>query len=164
MARSVRALLRAGLLGLASASLCLSQGCAAIGLAVFAVAAGTAAGAGVSHTLDGIAYKSFTVTLEGLQTATLMTLKRMDIPVSQTQDTEAGRKILATAADRDVEIELDKLTSRTTRLRVVAKRNWLIRDRATATEIILQTDQTLSDNPHLAALGAAARPPEQRAR
>lgn len=156
-----RAWIRGGVLGVAAAALLAIQGCAAIGLTLFAVGAGTAAGAGVSHTLDGIAYKTFTVSLEGLHAAALMTLSRMDISVTASPDTEAGRKILAQAGDREIEIELDRLTSQTTRMRVVAKRNWLIRDRATATEVILQADQTLTDNPHLAALGAEAKPPEK---
>jgi len=92
-----------------------------------------------------------------------MTLERMDIPVNGGQDTQDGRTILAKAADREIEIELDKLTPRTTRMRVVAKRNFLIRDRATATEIILQTDQTLTNNPHLAELGEKDGQPAARA-
>lgn len=143
---------------LAAGGLAAGSGCAAVGLTLFGVAAGTAAGTGVSHTLDGIAYKTFTVPLEGLRTATEMTLSRMDINVTGSQETEAGRKMFARAADREIEVELDKLTSRTTRMRVVAKRGILVRDRATATEIILQTDQTLVDHPHLASLGAPARP------
>ncbi len=163
MAPSLRPRISGIALVLASAGFLASSACASVGLTLFGVGAGTAAGTGVSHTLDGIAYKTFTVPLEGLHAATLMTLNRMDVPVSAEQDTEAGRKVLAKAADREVEIELDRLTSRLTRMRVVAKRNWLIRDRATATEIILQTDQTLSDNPHLASLGGETAPPAARA-
>jgi len=163
MARATRIIPRgvSGLLAIAIAATV--QGCAAVGLTLFAVASGTAAGAGVSHTLDGIAYKTFTVPFEGLHAATLMTLERMDIPVNGGQDTQDGRTILAKAADREIEIELDKLTPRTTRMRVVAKRNFLIRDRATATEIILQTDQTLTNNPHLAELGEKDGQPAARA-
>ena len=128
-----------------------SGGCAAVALTLFGAGAGTAAGTGVGYTLDSISYKTFTVPLTGLTTATVMTLDRMDIKVLDNQETEAGRTITAQAADRNIEIELDRLTTRTTRMRVVARRNWFIQDRATATEIILQTDRTLSTNPHLAA-------------
>ena len=147
---------------IATAIVLVNQGCAAVGVTLFGVGTGTAAGTGVSHSLDGIAYKTFTVPLEGVYSATLMTLERMDIPVNDIQDTEDVRKLVAKAADRDIEVELDKLTSRTTRMRVVAKRSVFIRDRATATEIILQTDQTLRENPHLAELGD--EPPQPKAR
>lgn len=141
-------------LGLAALGLAI-QGCAAVGLTLFSIGAGTATGAGVGYTMDSIAYKTFTVPLPGLTSAVMMTLKRMDIPVSESKEVETGRVITARAGDRDVEIELDRLTSRTTRLRVVAKKNFFVRDRATATEIILQTDQTLTDNPQLAAVPSA---------
>ncbi|MFQ5899326.1 MAG: DUF3568 family protein [Candidatus Methylomirabilia bacterium] len=149
---------------LAAVSLFANQGCAAVGLTLLAAGTGTVAGAGVSHTLEGITYKTFTVPLAGLHKATLMTLKRMDIRVIKDEDARVGREIHAKAGDRDVEIELDKLTSRITRMRVVATKSWLIRDRATATEIILQTDQTLIDNPHLAAISSEELAPAARER
>ena len=41
----------------------LLNGCAAIGLTLFGVGAGVATGTSVSYTLDGIAYRTFTVPL-----------------------------------------------------------------------------------------------------
>jgi hypothetical protein len=128
----------------------LLPGCAAIGITLAGSAAATAAGVGTGYALESITYKTFTAPLDGLTVATLMTLDRMDITVMENQETGAGRTIMAKAGDRDVEIELDRLTSRVTRMRVIAKLNWLVRDRATATEIILQADRTLSDHPYLA--------------
>ena len=122
-----------------------SQGCAAAGLTLFGVGAGVSTGTGVSYTLDSIAYKTFTAPVEDLQGATLKTLKRMDITVKENKPGESGRKIVAMASDRTIEIELDRLTAKTSRMQVVAKRGWLLRDRATATEIIIQTEQTLDD-------------------
>ena len=128
----------------------LLPGCAAVGITLAGSAAATAAGVGTGYALESITYKTFTAPLENLTVATLMTLERMDITVVENQQTGAGRTIMAKAGDRDVEIELDRLTSRVTRMRVIAKLNWLVRDRATATEIILQADRTLSDHPYLA--------------
>jgi hypothetical protein len=147
----VAAGLAVGLLG--------SQGCAAAGLTLFGVGAGVSTGTGVSYTLDSIAYKTFTAPVEDLQGATLKTLKRMDITVKENKPGESGRRIVAIASDRTIEIELDRLTAKTSRMQVVAKQGWLLRDRATAMEIIIQTEQTLDDRPSLAngALPAAAR-------
>jgi len=69
-----------------------------------------------------------------------MTLDRLDMPVIEVEDTEDGQTITAHAGDRAVEIELDRLTTTATRMRVVVKKNMFIRDRATASEIIMQTD------------------------
>ena len=122
------------------------SGCAAIGLTLFGVGAGT----GVSYTLDSVAYKTFTASEEGLQAATLKTLKRMDIQVKENQPTESGRKIVARAGDREIEIDLDRLTTKTSRMRVNAKQGMFFKDRATAAEIIIQTERTLDDEPVLA--------------
>jgi hypothetical protein len=74
----------------------------------------------------------------------------MDMKVEEDQATPSGRMIVAVAGDRTIGIELDRLTTRTSRMRVVAKRGWFFRDRATAEEIIIQTEQTLDNEPLLA--------------
>ncbi len=148
-------MLRGAVVGLAVIALVGNAGCAALGLTLFGVGAGVSAATGVSYTLDSVAYKTFTAPEEGLRAATLKTLKRMDIEVEENQPTESGRKIVAVAADRAIEIELDRLTSRTTRMRVNVKHGWFFKDRATATEIIIQTERTLDDEPVLARGGTS---------
>ena len=123
-----------------------SSGCAAVAVTLF----GVAAGSGVSYTLDSIAYKTFSTSEETLRAATLKTLKRMDMAVKENQPTDAGRKIMAQAGDREIEIELDRLTTKTSRMRVNAKQGRFFKDRATAAEIIIQTERTLDDEPVLA--------------
>lgn len=126
------------------------QGCtAALGLTLFGAGAGVAAGTGISYTLDSIAYKTFTIPIARLQTATLATLRRMGfevkkIHVQERPKAEASREIEAAAGDRDIEIELERLSSRATRMRVNVKRGVFLRDKATAAEIIVQTERTLS--------------------
>ena len=126
-----------GLIVLAAVAL---QGCAGLPLAAFSIVAGTGAGTGVGHALDSITYKTFSVPLSGLSRATVMTLDRLDMPVIEVEDTEDGQTITAQAGDRAVEIELDRLTTTATRMRVVVKKNMFIRDRATASAIIMRTD------------------------
>ena len=127
-----------------------SSGCAAIALTLLGVGAGVGGGTGVSYTLDSVAYKTFTASEEGLRAATLKTLKRMDMQVKEDQPSESGRKIVAQAGDREIEIELDRLTGKTSRMRVNAKQGMFFKDRATAAEIIIQTERTLDDEPALA--------------
>ena len=125
-------------------------GCAAVGLTLLGVGAGISGGTGVSYTLDSIAYKTFTAPEDGLRTATLKSLKRMDMKVNENQPTDSGRRIVAEAGDRTVEIELDRLTAKTSRMRVTVKQGWFFRDRATAAEIVTQTEHTLEGEPRLA--------------
>ena len=127
-----------------------SQGCVGIGLTLFGVGAGVTGGTGVSYTLDSIAYKTFAASEADLRAATIETLKRMAIDVGENQKTETGIDITATAGDRTVEVEIDRITPKISRMRVVVKKGWLFRDRATAGEIIAQTADTLDNKSALA--------------
>jgi hypothetical protein len=130
-----------------------SQGCAAVGLTLFGVGAGVSGGTGVSYTLDSVAYKTFVASDADLRAATIQTLKRMAMDVTDTQKTDTGTDITATAGDRSVEIEIDRITPKTSRMRVVVKKGWFLRDRATAGEIIVQTADTLDSKSALAKNG-----------
>lgn len=123
------------------------QGCAAIAITLLGTGAGVGAGVGVEYTLNGVAYRTFTAGLEKIHGATLVTLRRMAIFVQTDDPTEGGRKLTAEAADRSVEIQIERLTANTTRLRIVVKQGTFFLDRATAGEILAQTGKTLGAGP-----------------
>ncbi len=115
-------------------------GCAGgVGLTMLGIGGGTAANVGVEHTLNGIAYKTFTASLDQVYAANQMALADMSVKITDDAKTESGRQVIAIAADREIEIQFERLTPRMTRMRVVAAENMLFKDSATATEIILQT-------------------------
>ena len=114
-----------------------------MGLTLFGVGAGVATGSSVSYTLDGIAYRTFTATLPQVESATRTALNRMGIKVDATSKTEQGKALSATASDRQIEIEFEAVSSKTTRMRTVAKQGMFFKDRATAGEIIMQTEKVL---------------------
>ena len=117
------------------------QGCIALAL----TAGSMAGGAGVNHTLSGIAYKTFNNPIDELRGATLVTLAEMDMEVTLDDQTEEGWEINADAADREIDIELERLTSTATRMRVVAHDGPIFfKDSATATEIIIATAENIS--------------------
>lgn len=120
-------------------------GCAAMGLTLFGVGAGVTTGTAVSYTLDGIAYRTVTASLPKVERATLAALDRMGIAVEIREKTDQGKRIQAKAADREIEIELEVVSPKTTRIRTVAKQGIFFKDRATATEIILQTEKILNE-------------------
>ena len=117
----------------------LTTGCAAVGL----TALGVGAAVGVNHTLNGIVYKTFSEPLPKVKRATLTALKQMEIPVESVEKTTQGELIKAKASNRAIEVEFESLTPKTTRMRVIADSGGLIKDSATATEIILQTERAL---------------------
>jgi hypothetical protein len=116
-------------------------GCAPLAITAFGVGAAT----GVQHTLSGVAYKTFTASLPEMRKAVVATLRRMDITVSSTQKIELGESITARAADREIEVQLESISSNATRMRTTVKSGFLM-DSATATEIIIQTERTLNRN------------------
>ena len=126
----------------------LLQGCAAAGLAVVGAGAGVGMGTGVEHELNGVGYKTFATPIDAVHHATRATLTRLGMPITADARTQEGWSLTATAADRTIDIELERLTPRTTRMRAVANKGDLFfKDSATSTEIILQTAQTLQDDP-----------------
>jgi hypothetical protein len=109
---------------------------------VAVTAGGVAMATGVTHTLSGMVYKTFTTPEANVKHATLGALNRMQIHVVESKREGTSDKIKARAADRDIEIEIEALTPNTTRMLVVAKKDGgLVHDSATATEIILQTEK-----------------------
>jgi hypothetical protein len=122
------------------------SGCAAgVGVALLGVGAGVAAGTGVDYTLNGIAYKTYAEPASDVHVATRNALKHMSIPIASDTATKDGWEMVANAGDREIEIDVERLTANTTRLRVVANREAIFKDRATAMEIIAQTGDALED-------------------
>src|SRR5574342_703790 len=121
------------------------NGCAApLALTLLGVGAGVSTGTAVSYTMDGIAYRTFTAPLSQVERATLMALNDMGMEVESAEKTDEGKAIKAKGVDRQIEIELQAVSSKTTRIRTVAKDGIFFKDRATATEIIMQTERILN--------------------
>ena len=116
-----------------------SSGCDPVSLTML----GVGAGAGVAHQMGGYASKTFTEGLPRVKQATVTALNRMAIKVDSTEKSKTGEIIKATAVDRKIEIELEALTPKTTRVSAVARRDALLVDSATAVEIIVQTERSL---------------------
>lgn len=118
----------------------LLSGCDPISLTAASIGAAT----GVSHTLNGIVYKTFTAPIKSVEWASVRALKDMGIKVVSRETNETGERVItASARHRDIEVLLEPLSKRTTRMRSTAS-GGLLKDAATATEIILQTERVLS--------------------
>lgn len=126
-------------LTLIAGSVLLLAGCEPISLTML----GVGAGAGVSHQMGGMAYRTFTAPLPKVKSATLTALRRMDIKVNKTEKISNGEALYANVADRRIEIELEALTPNTTRIKAVARRDGILVDSATAVEIISQTEKAM---------------------
>jgi hypothetical protein len=105
---------------------------------------GVGAAYGVQHTLSGITYRTFSAPLPEVRAAVVRALDHMAIKVSAKEKIENGERFTAHANEREIEVDLERVTSRTTRMRATA-RNGIFRDAATATEIVLQTERLLGN-------------------
>jgi hypothetical protein len=115
------------------------SGCQAVLLSALGVGAST----GVSHSLNGITYRTFAEPLPRVRTASMLALARMQIDISSSGLVEGVEGITALAGDREIEIEFEPVSPNTTRMRVVAKKGAFVYDSATAVEIIIQTEKNL---------------------
>ena len=115
----------------------LLSGCTAVAL--------TGAGVGVSYTLTNVAYRSFSSPVDQVHNATIAALKKMGIMITDDSESEAGRTITAETSELDIAINLEKITSNTTQVKVDARKNILLKDKATAAEIINQMGKILGE-------------------
>ncbi len=115
------------------------------GCAGIALTAGTlAGGAGLDHAIRGVNYKTFAAPLAELRLATLKSLNRMAMDVTEDRREEDGWAIRARATKREIDIELEAITALATRIRVVVTNGaFFLRDGATGAEIIARTVETL---------------------
>lgn len=107
----------------------------------------TMAGAGVSaaigHSLNGVSYRTFTANLPAVRKASVRALDHMGIAIDSYGKFDAGIIIFARSGGRSVELELEPISRRATRLRVAAHDGGFFYDGATASEIVAQTEKLL---------------------
>lgn len=116
-----------------------TAGCTPITL----TAASLGASMGLSHTVNGIIYKTFTASMKTVEYGSVKAMRDMGVKVVSRSTNDGGERVInATARDREIEVLLEPITTRTTRMRVIAS-NGLLTDSATAQEIMHQTERVL---------------------
>jgi hypothetical protein len=129
-----------------AAAACAVLACATLaGCETLALSAiGASASAGLSYTMNGAAYRTFTASETKVRAAAFTALKRMASPIESTERTDEGELIKAAMPERSIEVRIESLSPNATRVRAVAKRGMFLHDTATAAEIISQTERALS--------------------
>jgi Protein of unknown function (DUF3568) len=113
------------------------SGCTAVAL--------TGAGVGASYTLSNVAYRSFSSSRDQVHHATIDALKKMDINIIDDRRSEDGSTITAATKELDIVIILEEVTSKTTQVKVDARKRVVLKDKATAAEIINQVGKILGE-------------------
>lgn len=125
----------------------LTQGCA-----VVAVGAVAGAAAGVTYTVLGVAEKTYNEEYDTVVAALQQALAHLDIKTGNIRKTEENNQVVTTeieafARDLTIQVTIERVTDKATRVVVDASRKYVIKDRATATEILIQTTNTLPKKP-----------------
>ena len=81
--------------------------------------AGLVGGSGLDDTLNGIVTRTYAAPVAGTRLAALQTLKRMGMTVEKSAKQDKGWTITAKATNRLIEIELEPLSTLSTRVQVV---------------------------------------------
>lgn len=116
-----------------------SQGCtAAVGLSLLGTAVTSATKTGISYTVDSRANKTFAAPVDPVRQNILAALEEMAFLLDSHEKEGNTERILAKAEGREVEVELEEITPRATKVRVVVHEGLFLKDRATAEEIIEQ--------------------------
>jgi hypothetical protein len=128
---------------LALVAVLLTQGCA-----VVAVGAVAAAAAGVTYTVLGTAEKTYNEEYDTVVAALQQALVTLDIKTGDTKKTEENNKVVVTeieafARELTIHITIERVTERATRVVVDATKKYVVKDAATAGEILIQTTNNL---------------------
>lgn len=118
------------------------SGCALVGLTVPAAAVSGGAG-GVNYSFTNNAYKTVSYPIADVEAALNKALKKMDIKETKRKKEEDKVSISAVTGTLDIYIDLEKVTPTVTNIEVNAKKGVFFKDKATATEIIVQTEKNL---------------------
>ena len=140
------AMMMQGLVMLVGVTLGLS-GCAAVALiplGASALSGGTAAvRAGTEHTKSGTVYRTFSLPVAQLREAVSETFARMELAIIEDELDGLDRRITARARGRSLVLTLEPLTRTVTRARLTVSAGHFGKDRATASEIIVQLEHTV---------------------
>ena len=93
---------------------------------------------------DGAAYRTFTEPLSKVASATMKAFDSMGIKARGEERSVRRETIRGEAAYVQIQVQLEALSARSTRMQVVAREGMFSKDQATATEVILQTENALT--------------------
>jgi hypothetical protein len=115
----------------------------ALGAAALSAGMGNAVRAGTEYTMTGTAYRTFSLSLEDLVGVTRRTLERMELPITEAEAHDERLTLRAEGIERTVRLTFTPISPTVTRLGISVKQGLVRRDRATASEIVTQIEQSV---------------------
>jgi hypothetical protein len=108
-------------------------------------AAGSGAVVTAEYIMSGCVEKTMCFEYGRTKKALLVALRRMQIVANKAVEVEGGEEILAKANQMEIKVELREITPCVTRISVRAGDGFLRWDKATANEILAQTNKIAED-------------------
>jgi len=142
------------------------QGCAAIPLAVvagslFDAGGGVLVKTGTEYTASGTARRTFNVSLDEVHASVLETFRRAQITVSHDEASAKRQFVTGNMQGRKVRVRLIPLTPVLTSMELDVKRNVLASDKATASELLAETEQVVTERTTVAMRSEETAPVRQ---
>lgn len=131
----------ASLLGLCGCT-ALGVSVASLGGAMVGAGAGAAVRAGTEYQLGGAVARTFPVPLGELRESAATTFERLDIQLQREPNDERHNALVGRAGRRTVRMKFEAVTEVLTRVQVTVSRSLLVKDLATAEEILAQLEAT----------------------
>ena len=113
------------------------------GCATVALTALSGVGFAVHYSQSNVASKTFTFPMDQADKATMSALQKMSIKVVVDNRTKKGKRIKAATDELDIIIDLEQVTAMVTKINVDARKGPVLKDKATAGEIIAQVSKAL---------------------
>ncbi len=138
--------------------LCFASGC------VHTVVVGILTGCGelFKYNMNNIAYRTFTESHYNTTVASTQAMKKMQLQIRQIDTYEKRTDIYATAPELKIEVGIERITETTTRVSVNTYKGVLIKDKATADEILSQIESFLLQMPPPQTARDEKAPPQKK--
>jgi len=102
------------------------------------------AGGGVAYTLTNVAHKTIVSPINQVEFANRLALMKMRINYVERAETADGIEIVAETDELNIYIDLEEITPKTTKMTVDARKNIVLKDKATADAIIKETEAMIA--------------------
>jgi len=102
------------------------------------------ASGGIAYSLTNIAYKTISYPIDRVDFANRLALMKMGIKYVEVIKTEDHARIFAQTSELKIYIELNKITPKSTKISVDARKNLFVKDKSTAEAIIDETEAMLA--------------------
>lgn len=132
-------------MALAAVATALLGGCSLASQPLVAALAGAGGSTMLSHSINGTAYRTFTAPKDEVRLAVVAAFKRMGIDLESVDKLEETTHVVGSAARRAVYVDIEPLSAKSTRIRVITKNGDIFYDSATSAEIVVQTEKILAE-------------------